>query len=99
MKRSDLVITALASTTHAFPFHLDDACIRVDSRPPPDAHKPLEHFLSYSIEFSSLVDFAGNLSAPNTFSDNLLNNIAHYAGSKPLIRVGFVNARTVYDIR
>jgi hypothetical protein len=44
--------------------------------------------MSYSIEFSSFPDFAGNLSHPNTYSDNLLNNLAAYAGSKPLIRVG-----------
>lgn len=48
----------------------------------------MEHFLSYSIEFSSFADFAGNLSHPNVYSDNLLENIASYAGSKPLIRIG-----------
>ena len=30
----------------------------------------------------------GNLSNPNTFSDNLLNNIANLTGTKPYIRVG-----------
>jgi hypothetical protein len=30
----------------------------------------------------------GNLSAPNTFSNNLLNNLGHLQGSKPYIRVG-----------
>lgn len=43
--------------------------------------------MSYSIEFSSFPDFAGNLSAPNTFSNNLLDNIAAYS-AKPYIRVG-----------
>ncbi|KAK5737465.1 hypothetical protein LTR17_006693 [Elasticomyces elasticus] len=49
---------------------------------------PLEAFVSYSIEFSSFPDFAGNLSAPNVFSDNLLNNLGKLQGTKPHIRVG-----------
>ena len=49
---------------------------------------PLESFVSYSIEFSSFPDFAGNISAPNTFSNNLLNNLGNFAGTKPYIRVG-----------
>ena len=49
---------------------------------------PLTAWLGYSIEFSSFVDFAGNDSAPNTFSDNLLNNIGNLTGTKPYIRVG-----------
>lgn len=49
---------------------------------------PLEAFVSYSIEFSSFPDFAGNISAPNTFSNNLLNNLGEFAGTKPYIRVG-----------
>ncbi|SMR57561.1 unnamed protein product [Zymoseptoria tritici ST99CH_3D1] len=62
--------------------------ISVPECPPPNAGVPLESFMSYSIEFSSFPDFAGNLTSPNTFSDNLLSNIAKYAGSKPHIRVG-----------
>ena len=49
---------------------------------------PLEAFVSLSIEFSSFPDFAGNISAPNTFSNNLLNNLGNLAGTKPYIRVG-----------
>lgn len=49
---------------------------------------PLEGFVSYSIEFSSFIDFAGNTSNPNVFSDNLLNNIGRISGTKPHIRVG-----------
>ncbi|KAK2592367.1 hypothetical protein QQS21_009947 [Conoideocrella luteorostrata] len=45
-------------------------------------------FVSFSIEFSSFPDFAGNLSAPNTFSYNLLSNLANFSGSKPFVRVG-----------
>ncbi|KAK8016339.1 hypothetical protein PG993_014528 [Apiospora rasikravindrae] len=49
---------------------------------------PLDGFLSYSIEFSSFPDFAGNKSSPNQFSDNLLNSIGYLQGDKPYIRVG-----------
>ncbi|KAK8122332.1 Beta-glucuronidase [Apiospora sp. TS-2023a] len=49
---------------------------------------PLDGFLSYSIEFASFPDFAGNKSSPNTFSDNLLNNLGYLQGDKPYIRVG-----------
>jgi hypothetical protein len=48
---------------------------------------PLEAFVSFSIEFS-FPDFAGNISSPNTFSNNLLNNIGNLTGTKPYIRVG-----------
>jgi len=41
---------------------------------------PLEAFVAYSIEFSSFPDFAGNLSSPNTFSNNLLNNLGALQG-------------------
>ncbi|KAI0837502.1 glycoside hydrolase family 79 protein [Hypoxylon sp. FL0890] len=49
---------------------------------------PLDGFISYSIEFSSFPDFAGNKSNPNEFSDNLLENLGAIAGVKPYIRVG-----------
>lgn len=47
-----------------------------------------EAFVSFSIEFSSWPDFAGNKSNPNTFSDNLLNNLRDFQGTKPYFRVG-----------
>ncbi|KAK4454591.1 family 79 putative glycoside hydrolase [Podospora aff. communis PSN243] len=47
-----------------------------------------DSFMSYSIEFSSFPDFAGNISRPNKYSDILLQNIADIMGSKPYIRVG-----------
>ncbi|KAK5173363.1 uncharacterized protein LTR77_002044 [Saxophila tyrrhenica] len=62
--------------------------ISVDSKAPSDAGIPLEAFVSYSIEFSSFPDFAGNASHPNTFSNNLLNNLGNLTGTKPYIRVG-----------
>ncbi|MCJ1309933.1 hypothetical protein MMC25_003594 [Agyrium rufum] len=48
----------------------------------------LDGFVSFSIEFSSFPDFAGNNSAPNGFSNNLLNNLGNLTGTKPYIRVG-----------
>ncbi|KAI0149897.1 glycoside hydrolase family 79 protein [Hypoxylon sp. NC0597] len=48
----------------------------------------LDGFISYSIEFSSFPDFAGNKSNPNEFSNNLLENLGALAGVKPYIRVG-----------
>ncbi|KIW67341.1 hypothetical protein PV04_06604 [Phialophora macrospora] len=57
--------------------------------PAQNASKPLlESFVSYSIEFSSFPDFAGNSSQPNTFSYNLLSNLRNLQGSYPIIRVG-----------
>ncbi|KAK5630626.1 hypothetical protein RRF57_006341 [Xylaria bambusicola] len=50
--------------------------------------QPLEGFVSFSIEFSSFPDFAGNRSNPNKFSNNLLNNLGYLTGTKPYIRVG-----------
>ncbi|KAL9096165.1 MAG: hypothetical protein Q9165_001688 [Trypethelium subeluteriae] len=62
--------------------------ISVNGSPPSGAGIPLEAFVSFSIEFSSFPDFAGNLSQPNTFSNNLLNNLGNLTGTKPFIRVG-----------
>lgn len=47
-----------------------------------------ESFVAFSIEFAFFPDFAGNKSAPNTFSDNLLENLGAKQGTKPYIRVG-----------
>ncbi|KXT08567.1 hypothetical protein AC579_8314 [Pseudocercospora musae] len=64
------------------------ANIPVACSTPPDAGSLLDAFVSFSIEFSSFPDFAGNSSAPNTFSDNLLNNLRDLQGTKPYVRVG-----------
>ncbi|KAF1953937.1 hypothetical protein CC80DRAFT_537190 [Byssothecium circinans] len=48
----------------------------------------LKSFVSYSLEFAFFPDFAGNKSHPNTFSNNLLESLSAYQGSKPDIRVG-----------
>ncbi|KAA8569971.1 hypothetical protein MFRU_005g01290 [Monilinia fructicola] len=60
----------------------------VASVSPESAGTPLPAFISYSIEFCFFPDYAGNSSSPNTFSDNLLNNLANFQGTKPYIRVG-----------
>ncbi|EGR49630.1 glycoside hydrolase family 79 [Trichoderma reesei QM6a] len=59
----------------------------VPSQPNPKG-EPLDGFVSYSIEFSSFPEFAGNKSSPNLFSYNLINNLGALSGSKPYIRVG-----------
>lgn len=48
----------------------------------------LQPFLGYSIEFFFWPDFAGNLTHPNAFSNNLLDNLGQLQGEKPYIRVG-----------
>ncbi|KAK1996697.1 beta-glucuronidase [Colletotrichum falcatum] len=55
---------------------------------PEAASAVFEAFVSYSIEFAFFPDFAGNASAPNTFSDNLLANLGALQGARPYIRVG-----------
>lgn len=62
--------------------------VSASGAPPAGAGIPLEAFVSFSIEFSSFVDYAGNISEPNTFSNNLLNGIGNFSGTKPYIRVG-----------
>lgn len=84
---SSLALLASLVLTHAWP-HDSHASIVIPSRAPQGAGIPLESFVSFSIEFSYFPDYAGNLSNPNTFSNNLLDNIAVYSGSKPYIRVG-----------
>ncbi|ROT39527.1 beta-glucuronidase [Sodiomyces alkalinus F11] len=55
---------------------------------PGSAHAVLDAFMSYSIEFVFWPDFAGNCSHPNTFSDNLLQNLGNLQGVRPYVRVG-----------
>lgn len=61
----------------------------VSTTAPSTAGAPvLDRFLSYSIEHYFFPDFAGNPSEPNTFSNNLLDVIGNFSGSRPIIRVG-----------
>ncbi|KZL86111.1 glycoside hydrolase family 79 protein [Colletotrichum incanum] len=55
---------------------------------PEQASAVFDAFVSYSLEFAFFPDFAGNTSAPNTFSDNLLANLGELQGVRPYIRVG-----------
>ena len=56
---------------------------------PSNAGGPLlQSFVSYSIEFAFFPDYAGNASYPNDFSDNLLESISAFSGTKPYVRVG-----------
>ncbi|KAG6359218.1 hypothetical protein INS49_012739 [Diaporthe citri] len=45
-------------------------------------------FQSYSIEFSYMLDFAGNASHPNSYSHQMIQNLGDIAGSYPIIRAG-----------
>jgi len=47
-----------------------------------------EAFVSFGVEFIFFPDFSGNSSSPNTFSNNLLDNIGNISGTKPYLRVG-----------
>jgi hypothetical protein len=63
--------------------------VRLAVTPAENNSEPLPpSFVSYSIEFFYFPDFAGNSSAPNTFSYNLLSNLGDIQGSNPIIRVG-----------
>ncbi|KAF7185183.1 Beta-glucuronidase [Pseudocercospora fuligena] len=55
------------------------------------------NYHSYSIEFSSMQDFAGNHSHPNKFSHQLLQNLKDKSGALPIIRAGGTTAnRAIY---
>ena len=95
-----------SSTAYVLPVQPRDSSTdaAVYDNAPSGAGVPLEGFVSFSIEFSSFPDFAGNLSAPNTFSDNLLKNLGNIIGTKPYIRVGgntqdFAYALPLYFMR
>lgn len=82
-----LVGACLASEAPVRP-QRQPSVVSVGDTTPSTAGIPLEAFVSYSIEFSSFPDFAGNSSHPNDFSNNLLNNLGNLTGTKPYIRVG-----------
>ncbi|MCJ1307952.1 hypothetical protein MMC25_001601 [Agyrium rufum] len=67
--------------------------------PSADSFPPIQGaFVSYAVEFIFFPAFAGNNSSPNTFSDNLLNNIGDITGTKPYVRVGGNTADlAIYD--
>ncbi|KAH8127697.1 hypothetical protein LI328DRAFT_164691 [Trichoderma asperelloides] len=65
--------------------HLDIARSAPASSSPPISLD----FQSFSIEFAFLVDFQGNISHPNKFTDNLLANLRAFNGDVPqILRIG-----------
>ncbi|PVH84106.1 glycoside hydrolase family 79 protein [Cadophora sp. DSE1049] len=73
----------------AYASGISTAAVVVPSSPPSNSSPPiLEAFISYSIETAFFPDFAGTSTSPNTFSNNLLNNLGNLTGTKPYIRVG-----------
>ncbi|CAD6446089.1 4ae85018-d036-41d7-aad9-d3313433e9df [Sclerotinia trifoliorum] len=77
-----VALLSLAQAIHA------QSNFTVASTAPASAGTPFPAFISYSIELAFFPDYAGNASSPGTFSNNLLNNLAHFQGTKPYIRVG-----------
>ncbi|MCJ1417931.1 hypothetical protein MMC32_004276 [Xylographa parallela] len=76
-----------------FPIIISNVVPQAASQPVPEA------FISFAIEFGHFPDFAGNLSTPNIFSNNLLNNIGNLTGTKPYIRVGGTSAdEALYNV-
>lgn len=56
---------------------------------PPKKSEPISNDLqSFSLEFAFFPDYAGNKSAPNQFSQNLLRNFKEITGVYPKVRVG-----------
>ncbi|KAF7194773.1 Beta-glucuronidase [Pseudocercospora fuligena] len=89
--KTSVLLVLAASCVTATPVLLssrETANVPVECSSPADAGKLLDGFVSFSIEFSSFPDFAGNSAAPNTFSDNLLSNLRDLQGTKPYVRVG-----------
>ncbi|KAF2200027.1 hypothetical protein GQ43DRAFT_441953 [Delitschia confertaspora ATCC 74209] len=66
----------------------NSSAIPIKATPAGAAGPVLDSFVTFSIELAFFPDFAGNKSHPNTFSDNLLNNLKDLQGTKPYIRVG-----------
>lgn len=90
-----LQLTSLASCgwiPHGLPYYRDPnvnaSAIHVGAKPNSSGGVVPEGFVSYSIEFASFPDFAGNSSAPNDFSYNLLKGLEALQGSTPIVRVG-----------
>lgn len=84
--RSLLVATVLSTALSAVA-HAQNA-IPVNPTPSNAGGPLLQSFVSYSIEFAFFPDYAGNASYPNDFSNNLLESISAFSGTKPYIRVG-----------
>ncbi|KAK7732934.1 hypothetical protein SLS57_000877 [Botryosphaeria dothidea] len=62
--------------------------LQIPQKPSPEIQSVDSTLFCYSIELSYLVDYAGNLSHPNTLSHRLLSNIQSITNTPPPIRVG-----------
>lgn len=63
--------------------------LNVPQSVPVDACDPvIRDISSFSIEFSTLVDYAGTASQPNEFSRALLSNLKDTSGVFPRLRIG-----------
>ncbi|KAM0257125.1 hypothetical protein ACHAQJ_004590 [Trichoderma viride] len=64
--------------------------LNVAKSPPASSSPPISlDFQSFSIEFAFLVDFQGNKSHPNKFTNNLLANLRAFNGDVPqILRIG-----------
>ncbi|KAJ3499396.1 hypothetical protein NLG97_g376 [Lecanicillium saksenae] len=82
-KRIDVLFSALVAAAAAAPVDSYEVPASVNK-----LGQPFEGFVSYSIEFASFPEFAGNDSIPNEFSFNLLKNLGNVMGTNPYIRVG-----------
>lgn len=63
--------------------------IDVSQSPTTDACDPvIRDVSSFSIEFSTFIDYAGTPSQPNEFSRTLLSNLKDASGVSPRLRIG-----------
>lgn len=92
-----MMLTTICTVTSILLIRASQGATLVPVTPPSHASQPLlDSFVSFSIEFSSFPDFAGNSTHPNNFSYNLLQNLWDLQGTPPIIRVGG-NTQSVTD--
>lgn len=85
------MLSSVVSALQDYTAGSNPAIISLAATPPLGASAPIgPAFVSFSVEWASFPDFAGNGSHPNLYSSNLLSNIAAYQGVMPYIRVGGV---------
>ncbi|KAL3485093.1 hypothetical protein BJX62DRAFT_243277 [Aspergillus germanicus] len=83
-----LLSTVCANGAYVTPRVYRKVTLKAPESPPHDVQYVPNNYLAYSIEYSDMVDFAGNLSHPNKYSYQLLKNIAEASGALPIVRPG-----------
>ncbi|QKX57278.1 uncharacterized protein TRUGW13939_04389 [Talaromyces rugulosus] len=79
-----MLVPLLIGVGAAFGAVSNSSAVMVSKEVPQNAGAAiLAPFVSFSIEFSSLPDFAENTSKPNQFSNQILDNLANPQGVKP----------------